>query len=41
MKKWKTMLGHVFTRLNLVPNVTDLDRQNQVYAFNDITTRIF
>ena len=32
---------HVFTRLNLVPNVTALDRQNQVYAFTDITTRIF
>ncbi len=32
---------HVFTRLNLVPNVTALDRQNQVYAFNDIITRIF
>jgi carboxylesterase len=32
---------HVFTRLNLVPNVTSLDRQNQVYAFNDIVTRIF
>jgi len=32
---------HVFTRLSLVPNVTALDRQNQVYAFNDITTRIF
>jgi len=32
---------HVFTRLNLVPNVTPLDRQNQVYAFGDITTRIF
>ena len=32
---------HVFTRLSLVPNVTDLDRQNQVYAFRDITTRIF
>jgi carboxylesterase len=32
---------HVFTRLNLVPNVTALDRQNQVYAFNDIVTRIF
>ena len=32
---------HVFTRLNLVPNVTEPDRQNQVYAFTDITTRIF
>lgn len=32
---------HVFTRLSLVPNVTALDRQNQVYAFTDITTRIF
>jgi len=32
---------HVFTRLNLVPNVTALDRQNQIYAFTDITTRIF
>ncbi|HZY40236.1 MAG TPA: hypothetical protein VFE53_26465 [Mucilaginibacter sp.] len=32
---------HVFTRLSLVPNVTALDRQNQVYAFGDITTRIF
>jgi carboxylesterase len=32
---------HVFTRLNLVPNVTALDRQNQVYAFTDITTHIF
>ena len=32
---------HVFTRLNLVPNVTDQDRQNQVYAFKDITTRLF
>jgi len=32
---------HVFTRLALVPNVTSLDRQNQVYAFTDITTRIF
>ena len=32
---------HVFTRLNLVPNVTTLDRQNQAYAFTDITTRIF
>ncbi len=32
---------HVFTRLNLVPNVTPLDRQNQLYAFNDIVTRVF
>jgi carboxylesterase len=32
---------HVFTRLNLVPNVTPLDKQNQIYAFTDITTRIF
>ena len=32
---------HVFTRLNLVPNVTALDRQNQIDAFTDITTRIF
>lgn len=32
---------HVFTRLSLVPNVTALDKENQVYAFNDITTRIF
>ncbi len=32
---------HVFTRLNLVPNATALDRQNQIYAFTDITTRIF
>jgi carboxylesterase len=32
---------HVFTRLNLVPNVTALDRQNQLYAFTDMTTRIF
>jgi carboxylesterase len=32
---------HVFTRLNLVPNVTELDRQNQVNAFIDITTKIF
>jgi carboxylesterase len=32
---------HVFTRLSLVPNVTALDRQNQIYAFTDITTKIF
>jgi carboxylesterase len=32
---------HVFTRLNLVPNVTTVDKQNQVYAFTDITTRIY
>jgi carboxylesterase len=32
---------HVFTRLSLVQNVTALDRQNQIYAFTDITTRIF
>jgi len=32
---------HVFTRLNLAPNVTSLDRQNQVYAFNDIIAHIF
>ena len=32
---------HVFTRLDLVPNVTDLDRQNQIFAFTDITNRIF
>lgn len=32
---------HVFTRLSLVPNVTATDRQNQTYAFTDITTRIF
>jgi carboxylesterase len=32
---------HVFTRLNLVPGVTAQDKQNQVYAFTDITTRIF
>lgn len=32
---------HVFTRLNLVPNVTDLDKQNQQYAFTDITKRLF
>jgi carboxylesterase len=32
---------HVFTRLSLVPNVTTLDKQNQVYAFTDIATRIF
>lgn len=31
---------HVFTRLNLVPDVTAQDQANQVYAFNDITTRI-
>lgn len=32
---------HVFTRLNLVPKVTQQDRDNQAYAFTDITTRIF
>ena len=32
---------HVFTRLNLVPNVSSADRANQVNAFNDIITRIF
>lgn len=32
---------HVFTRLTLVPNVTDIDKQNQQYAFTDITKRIF
>jgi len=32
---------HVFTRLSLVPNVTAQDKQNQTYAFTDITTRIF
>lgn len=32
---------HVFTRLDLVPGVTAQDRANQVYAFTDITTRIF
>jgi carboxylesterase len=32
---------HVFTRLNLVPGVTAQDKANQVYAFTDITTRIF
>lgn len=32
---------HVFTRLNLVPNVTVLDRQNQLHAFQEIVTRIF
>jgi carboxylesterase len=32
---------HVFTRLSLVPGVTAQDRANQVYAFTDITTRIF
>lgn len=32
---------HVFTRLNLVPAVTDQDRQNQIYAFTDIAARIF
>ena len=32
---------HVFTRLSLVPNVTEMDKQNQVNAFTDITTRIF
>lgn len=31
---------HVFTRLNLVPNSTPLDRQNQVYAFSDIIDHI-
>lgn len=32
---------HVFTRLSLVPNVTALDKQNQIYAFTDVTARIF
>jgi carboxylesterase len=32
---------HVFTRLDLVPGVTAQDKANQVYAFTDITTRIF
>ncbi len=32
---------HVFTRLNLVPIVTDFDKQNQNYAFTDITTLMF
>jgi len=32
---------HVFTRLSLVPDVTDQDKANQLYAFNDIATRIF
>jgi len=32
---------HVFTRLSLVPNVTAQDKQNQTYAFTDITTRLF
>ncbi len=32
---------HVFTRLNLVPNVTAADRANQLYTFNDIVMRIF
>lgn len=32
---------HVFTRLNLVPNVTNLDRENQLHTFRDIVTRIF
>jgi carboxylesterase len=31
---------HVFTRLNLVPNVSAQDKTNQAYAFADITTRI-
>jgi len=32
---------HVFTRLNLVPNVSSADRANQANAFNYIVTRIF
>jgi carboxylesterase len=32
---------HVFTRLDLVPNVTPLDKQNQLFAFHDIATGIF
>lgn len=32
---------HVFTRLNLVANVTAADKQNQNLTFKDITTRIF
>jgi len=32
---------HVFTHLSLVPNVTVRDKGNQIYAFTDITTRIF
>ncbi len=32
---------HVFTRLNLVPDVTAQDQANQVYAFTDMTKRIF
>jgi carboxylesterase len=32
---------HVFTRLNLVPNVTNTDRENQLHAFRDIVTKIF
>lgn len=31
---------HVFTRLNLRPDVTAADRANQLYAFNDIFTRV-
>ncbi|MGZ3763889.1 MAG: alpha/beta hydrolase [Mucilaginibacter sp.] len=32
---------HVFTRLNLRPNVTEQDKTNQINAFTDIATRIF
>ena len=32
---------HVFTRLSLVLNITSLDKQNQDFAFTDITNRIF
>lgn len=32
---------HVYTRLNLVPNVTSTDRENQVRTFKEIVTRIF
>lgn len=31
---------HVFTRLALQPGVTVQDQANQIYAFNDITTKI-
>jgi carboxylesterase len=32
---------HVFTRLNLVPNVTSTDGENQLHAFREMVTRIF